>query len=445
MRVPLGWLAEWIELPDTVEALVDRLTAVGLEVEEILRTGPELEGVRVGLVRECGQHPDADRLSLCHVEVGEEEPLAIVCGAPNVAAGQKVAVAPVGTVLPGGLKIKKGRIRGVASHGMICSTKELGLGEDADGILVLDAAAPVGAALTSVLPAGETVLDLEITPNRGDWVSMLGMAREVRASFGGTLHLPETAPTEPGEPAAADIAIDIHDRNGCARYVGRVVRGVRVGPSPDWLAQRIEAAGLRPVNNVVDVTNLVMLEFGQPLHAFDLAKLRGGRIDVRAAQAGEKIRTLDGHLRELAREDLVIADSEGAIAVAGVMGGAESEVSEATRDLLLESAYFDPARVRRTARRLGLSSDASYRFERGVDPDQQARAADRAARLIAELTGGEVAAGLVEATGEPVPPADPIALAPARVNRLLGTSLGAEAIRELLERVEVKVTTLGET
>jgi phenylalanyl-tRNA synthetase beta chain len=443
MRVPLGWLAEWIELPDTIEALVDRLTAAGLEVEEILRTGPDLEGVRVGHVRACEKHPDADRLSLCQVDVGQGEPLAIVCGAPNVAAGQKVAVAPVGTVLPGDFKIKKSRIRGVTSHGMICSAKELGLGEDAAGILVLDPDAAVGAPLTSVLPAGETVLDVEITPNRGDWVSMLGMAREVRASFGGTLRLPETAPAEQGEASAADVAIDISDPNGCARYVGRVVRGVRVGPSPAWLARRIEAAGLRPVNNVVDVTNLVMLEFGQPLHAFDLAKLRGGRIDVRAAQAGEKIRTLDGHLRELAREDLVIADEEGAIAVAGVMGGAESEVSEATGELLLESAYFDPARVRRTARRLGLSSDASYRFERGVDPDQQARAADRAARLIAELAGGEVAVGAVEAAGEPVPLAEPIALDPARVNRLLGTSLTAEAIRELLERVEVKAAADG--
>ncbi len=438
MRVPLGWLAEWIDLPDSLDALVDRLTAAGLEVEEVLRTGPDLASLRVGQVRECGKHPDADRLSLCQVDVGEGEPLAIVCGAPNVAAGQKVAVAPVGAELPGGLKIKKSRIRGVVSHGMICSAKELGLGEDAAGILVLDPEATVGAPLTSVLAAGETVLDVEITPNRGDWVSLLGMAREVRASFGGALRLPETDPAEAGAPAASALSIDVSDRDGCARYVGRVVRGVRVGPSPEWLAQRLEAAGLRPVNNVVDVTNLVMLEFGQPLHAFDLDKLRGGRIEVRAAQAGEKIRTLDGHLRELTREDLVIADAEGAVAVAGVMGGAESEVGDATRDLLLESAYFDPARVRRTARRLGLTSDASYRFERGVDPDQQGRAADRAARLIAEVAGGEVAPGAVEALGLPVPPAEPIALDPARVNRLLGTALAPEAIRALLERVEVR-------
>jgi phenylalanyl-tRNA synthetase beta chain len=445
MRVPLGWLAEWIDLPDSLEVLVERLTAAGLEVEQILRTGPDLSALRIGRVRECGKHPDADRLSVCQVDVGESEPITIVCGAPNVAAGQKVAVAPVGSELPGGLKIKKSRIRGVASQGMICSAAELGLGEDASGILVLDPAAAVGAPLETVLSAGETVLDVEITPNRGDWVSLLGMAREVRASFGGPLRLPECEPRESGAPLGSALSIDISDRGGCARYVGRVVRGVRVGPSPDWLVARLEAAGLRSVNNVVDVTNLVMIEFGQPLHAFDLAKLRGGQVVVRAAQAGEKIRTLDGHLRELAREDLVISDAEGAVAVAGVMGGAESEVSETTQDLLLESAYFEPARVRRTARRLGLSSDASYRFERGVDPDEQGRAADRAARLIAELTGGEVAQGAIEATGDPVPPADPIPLSPARVNRLLGTALEPNAIRALLERIEVRVEAQGES
>ena len=438
MRVPLGWLAEWIDLPASVETLVDRLTAAGLEVEEILRTGPDLSGVTIGRVLERRAHPDADRLSVCRVDVGGAEPLEIVCGAPNVAAGQKVAVATVGTELPGGLRIKKSKIRGVTSNGMICSPTELGLGEDAAGILVLGEEAPVGAPVTSVIPAGETVLDVEITPNRGDWVSLLGMAREVRASFGGTLRLPETAPPEAGAPAAGAVTIAIEDRSGCARYAGRVLRNVRVGPSPDWLVRRIEAAGFRPVNNVVDVTNLVMLELGQPLHAFDLTRLRGRSVRVRAAEAGEKIRTLDGHLRELAREDLVIADAEGAIAVAGVMGGADSEVTGTTREILLESAYFDPPRVRRTARRLGLSSDASYRFERGVDPDGQVRAVDRAARLIAELAGGEVAPGVVEALGDPVPPADPIRLAPARVNRLLGTSLAPGEVQALLARVEVE-------
>lgn len=443
MRVPLGWLAEWIALPP-VDALVERLTAAGLEVEEILRTGPDLSGVTVGQVLERRAHPDADRLSVCRVDVGGEAPLEIVCGAPNVAAGQKVAVATAGTELPDGLRIKKSKIRGVTSQGMICSARELGLGEDAAGILVLDSAAEVGAKLTRVIPAGETVLDVEITPNRGDWVSLLGMAREVRASFGGTLRMPETEPPETGAPAAGSVSIAVEDRAGCARYAGRVVRNVRVGPSPEWLARRLEAAGFRPVNNVVDVTNLVMLELGQPLHAFDLARLRGRSVRVRGAEAGEKIRTLDGHVRELARGDLVIADAEGAIAVAGVMGGADSEVREETREVLLESAYFDPARVRRSARRLGLASDASYRFERGVDPAGQVRAVDRAARLIAELTGGEVARGVVEALGDPVLPAEPIRLSPARVNRLLGTALAPGAVEALLARVEVRAEPAGE-
>jgi len=440
VRVPLGWLAEWIDLPPSVDALVDRLTAAGLEVEQILRTGPDLSGLTIGQVLERRAHPGADRLSLCRVDVGAAEPLDIVCGAPNVAAGQKVAVAGVGTELPGGLRIKRSKIRGVVSNGMICSTSELGLAAETEGILVLDAAATVGAPLTSVLRAGETVLDVEITPNRGDWVSLLGMAREVRASFGGRLRLPDCAPPESGAPAEGAVRIGIEDRAGCARYAGRVLRGIRVGPSPEWLVTRIEAAGFRPVNNVVDVTNLVMLELGQPLHAFDLARIRGRQVRVRAAESGEKIRTLDGHLRELLQSDLVIADAEGALAVAGVMGGADSEVTEATREILLESAYFDPPRLRRTARRLGLASDASYRFERGVDPEGQVRAADRAARLIHEIAGGEVARGVVLAEGDPVPLAEPIQFAPERVNRLLGTALAAGEVAALLARVEVSAT-----
>jgi phenylalanyl-tRNA synthetase beta chain len=438
MRVPLGWLAEWIDLPP-LEALEERLTLAGLEIEDVIRTGPDLSGLVVGQVRERRTHPDADRLSVCGVDVGEDEPLEIVCGAPNVAAGQKVAVAVHGVVLPGGTRIKRSKIRGVASQGMICSARELGIGEDEAGILVLPEEAPVGAALSEVLGEGETVLDVEITPNRGDWVSMLGMAREVRAQFGGTLRWPALAPQEDPREASEDVQVAIEDEAGCPRYVARVVRGVRVVPSPRWLRTRLEAAGLRPVNNVVDVTNLVMLELGQPLHAFDLERVRGGRVVVRAAAAGEKLRTLDGQLRELVAEDLVIADAEGAIAVAGVMGGAESEVQERTAHLLIESAHFDPRRVRATARRLGLHSDASYRFERGVDPEGQRRAADRAALLLAELAGGNVARGAVEARGAPLPPVVPIALSAARANRLLGTALAPEEMAELLARVEVEV------
>ena len=442
MKVPLGWLSEWIDLPARDE-LCARLTSAGLEIEEIIETGPDLSGVRVGLVAEREPHPNADRLSLCKVDLGDGDLLDIVCGAPNVAAGQRVAVATHGVVLPGDFKIKRSKIRGVTSNGMICSSKELDLGDDHDGILVLPEDAPLGAPLPEVLPAGETVLDFEITPNRGDWVSMLGMAREVRANFGGALRLPEIVPTESARATADDVSIEVRDPDGCPRYVGRVVRGVAIGASPAWLVDRLEAAGLRSVNNVVDVTNLVMLEFGQPLHAFDLDRVQGGVV-VRAAEEGEKIVTLDGQTRALERADLVIADDGGAIAVAGVMGGADSEVHDGTTNLLIESAHFHPSRVRRTARRLGLHSDASYRFERGVDPEGQARAADRAARLIAELAGGEVSGAPIEATGAPWPAPPTIELESERVNRLLGTALDVDAMIALLARVDVEATRDGD-
>ena len=436
MRVPLGWLAEWIDLPDR-STLEERLTVGGLEIEDVIETGPDLSAIRVGVVLERQPHPDADRLSVCRVDLGEGESLEIVCGAPNVAAGQKVAVATHGIVLPTGLKIKRSKIRGVKSHGMICSPSELGLGEGDEGILVLDAEVPTGAPLSEVLSTGETVIDVEITPNRGDWVSMLGMAREVRTHFGGELRLPPCEAVEGARETAADIAIAIDDRAGCHGYAGRVLRGVKVGPSPEWLRERLEAAGLRSVNNVVDVTNLVMLEFGQPLHAFDLDKLRGRVISVRSAKDGEKILTLDGEDRELGKEDLVIADEQGAVAIAGVMGGAETEVDAASTNLLLESAHFEPSRVRRTAKRLALRSDASYRFERGVDPEGQIRSADRAARLIAELAGGEISRGVALAIGELAPRTETILLDPERVNRLLGTSLDSDEIAALLARVDV--------
>jgi phenylalanyl-tRNA synthetase beta chain len=437
VRVPLSWLAEWIDLPEAPEALAERLTLAGLTVDRIERIGPDLSGLRVGEVLACARHPDAERLSVCRVDVGEGEPVEIVCGAPNVAAGQKVAVVLPGQALPDGTKIKKTKLRGVVSNGMICSERELGLGAAAEGILVLDPAAKVGAPLASAVRAGDTVFEVEITPNRGDWVSILGVAREVRAHFGGELRPPPHAPPETGRPASESIRIAIADAEGCRRYVGRVVRGVRVGPSPAWLVARLEAAGQRSKSNVVDVTNLVLLELGQPLHAFDLGKLRGAEIRVRAAAAGEKLRTLDGEIRALAPSDLVIADAERAVALAGVIGGAETEVTASTRDVLVEAAEFDPPRVRRAARRLGLSTEASYRFERGVDPEGVRRAADRAALLLAEVCGGEVARGAVEALGREPRRTREIRLDPARVNRLLGTDIPTGEVVRCLERVEV--------
>jgi phenylalanyl-tRNA synthetase beta chain len=398
MRLSLDWLAEWIDLPPLPE-LEDRLNLGGFEDAVVEEVGSDLSGVRVGRVLERARHPNADRLSVCRVDLGEGEPLEIVCGAPNVAAGQKVAVAVPGMVLPDGTKLERSKIRGVRSAGMICSERELGLGDDQKGILVLDEGAPVGAPLAEVLGLGERILEVGITPNRGDTASLLGVAREVRALFGGELRVPETQPAEEGPPAGEAISVTIDAEEACHHYVARVVRGARAGPSPEWLVRRLEASGLRSINVVVDVTNYVLLEFGQPLHAFDLATLRGPEIRVRFARPGEKLATLDGQTRELAAENLVIADAERPIALAGVMGAADTEVGAATTEVLIESAHFHPTRVRLSARRQGLQSEASYRFERGVDREGVRRAADRCARLLAELAGGEVAAGSVEARG----------------------------------------------
>jgi phenylalanyl-tRNA synthetase beta chain len=436
MRLALDWLAEWIDLPPEPE-LVERLEMGGFEDVLVERVGPDLSALRVGWVLERRAHPDADRLSVCRVDVGTGEPIEVVCGAPNVAAGQKVAVALPGTQLPDGTKLGRAKIRGVVSNGMICSSRELGLGDDQSGILVLDAAARVGAPLPEAIGGRPGILELGITPNRGDAASLLGVAREVRALFGGEIRMPASEPTEPGAPAAGSARVRIETPDACHLYVGRVVRGVRVAESPAWLRQRLEASGLRAINNVVDVTNLVLLELGQPLHAFDLARLAGGEIRVRRAAPGEKLTTLDGSARELDPRDLVIADAERPVALAGVMGGAGSEVGAATRDVLLESAHFDPTTVRLAARRHGLRTEASYRFERGVDRDGVRRAADRAARLLAELAGGEVARGAVEARGAPPPATVEVRLEVERANRLLGTRLPAAAMRECLERAGI--------
>ena len=437
MRASLQWLAEFIDLPAEAN-LVERLTLGGFEDVEITATGPDLSEIRVGRVRECTQHPNADRLSVCKVEFGDGEPVEVVCGAPNVAADQKIAFAAVGTKLPDGTVLKRAKIRGVVSSGMICSSRELELGDDHDGILVLDPDAPLGAPLPEVISGSDRELEVGITPNRGDAASLIGLAREIRALFGGDLRAPETDPPETGPAAADAIRVEIEATDDCYRYVARIVRGVRAGPSPGWLVAKLAASGIRSINNVVDVTNLVLLEFGQPLHAFDLAKLRGGTIKVRRAVAGEKLATLDGEARELSAEDLVIADSERAIALAGVMGGANTEVGDATTDVLIESAHFHPGRVRLAAKRYGIQTEASYRFERGVDRLGVQRAADRAARLIAELAGGEVATGSVVAKGAAPTVTEEIRFPTDRANKLLGTALSKQEMAALLERVGVR-------
>lgn len=446
MRVSLEWLSTLVELTMPVEQLCDRLDMTGTKVEAVHTLGAALEGVVVGQVLVKEQHPDADKLSYCTVDVGAAEPLKIVCGAQNFRAGDKVPVACVGAELPGGITIKRAKLRGLESEGMMCSPTELEVGGDASGLLILPADAPVGMPFAQYQRLADTVLELEVTPNRPDCLSMVGVAREVAAISGVAYEVPEGTPAEAGAPAAEVASVQIDDAALCPRYTARVIRGVKVGPSPEWLARRIAATGTRPVNNVVDVTNYVMYELGQPLHAFDMQKIakRAGvaAITIRAAREGETVRTLDGQDRALATDTLLITDDSGPIALAGVMGGESTEVSEETVDVLLESACFNTSSISRTSRRLGLISEASLRYERGVDPDLAARASARAAALIAEVAGGTVAPGIVD---EYPGKAEPLVvrLRPERANAVLGTGLSADEMTRLLVPLGIEITSEG--
>ncbi|TVM35960.1 phenylalanine--tRNA ligase subunit beta [Oceanidesulfovibrio marinus] len=405
MLVSVKWLREMVPFEVGVQELADRLTMLGLEMEEFIRPFEEIEDVVVGHVLTCEKHPEADKLSVCTVDVGEGDPLNIVCGAPNVAAGQKVPVAKVGTTLPGGLKLKKAKIRGVASQGMICAEDELGLGDDHEGIMVLSEDAAIGDRLVDALNMDDLVMDIGITPNRADCLSILGVAREVAMAYGLPITLPplDIAAVEDAslEPASKVMDIEIADPDLCPAYRGRVIQGVSVAKSPAWMRYRLIAHGMRPISNMVDITNYILMETGQPLHAFDLSLLKGGKIRVAPAEEGMKFTTLDDQERTLTADDLLIWDGERPVALAGVMGGQNTEVNDATNSVFLESAVFKPINVRRTAHRLIIPSEASYRFERGVDQPGSRIAMDRAATLMAQLGGGRVAPGSTEA--EPAP------------------------------------------
>jgi phenylalanyl-tRNA synthetase beta chain len=426
MRVSLKWLSDLVDVPLDVPALCDRLDMTGTKVEAVHTTGAALDGVVIGQVLTKEPHPEADKLSYCSVDVGGAEPLGIVCGASNFSAGDKVPVATIGTTLPNGLTIKRAKLRGLTSEGMLCSPTELGVGGDASGLLILPEDAPVGTAFAAYHGLSDTILELEVTPNRPDCLSMVGVAREVGAVTGVPFRTPASSPDESGTPAAELVSVTIEDPALCSRYTARVIRGVKVGPSPDWLAERVTAAGSRPINNVVDVTNYILYELGQPLHAFDLATIgvADGKaaVIVRTAREGERLTTLDGQERALATDTLVIADPQGPVALAGVMGGEATEVSDSTIDILLESACFDTSTTSRTSRRLGLISEASLRFERGVDPQLAARAADRAAQLLAEISGGVVAPGIVDAY--PAPPVPRVLrLRGERIRGIIGAAI----------------------
>ena len=431
MKITCNWLRDYVEFDWDWRELVDRLTMSGLELEGATDLRARFEGIVVGRVLECGPHPQADRLSVCRVDTGHDVTATIVCGAPNVAAGQLVPVITPGHCLPDGTQIDETTIRGVESAGMICSEVELGLGDDGSGILVLPDAYRVGAAFAEESGMADVVVDFEVTPNRPDCLSLVGIAREVSALNGAELKPPRHPLAESGEPASGAAAIEIDDPNGCPRYVGRLIRGVRVGPSPAWLSNRLLAVGLRPINNIVDATNYVMMELGQPLHAFDLARLHDRRIVVRRARKGESLQTLDGTERELDDDILVIADGRRPVALAGIMGGADSEVTVETTDILLESAFFAPALVRANGAKLGLHTEASVRFERGADWEMPPVASDRAASLIAEIAGGEVAPGRLDAYPTPLQRTT-IPLRVSRLQSLLGVQIEAAECHRIL-------------
>ena len=443
MNVTLNWLKNYIDFELSPIELADRLTMLGVEVESVNQLGAELEGVVVGSVESIKPHPNADKLVLCQVDIGETEELQIVCGAPNVREGMLAPVATIGATLPIGLTIKRAKLRGETSHGMLCSEKELGLSEDASGLMELPTDIPLGTSISAALGLDDVVFELEITPNRPDCLSLIGVAREIRAETGNALKLPQVDFNEDATDIREITSVTIEAPDLCPRYAARVIRGVKVGQSPAWLQQRLESVGVGVINNIVDITNFVLMEYGQPLHAFDYHKLAENRIVVRRAAVGENITTLDEIDRELISDMLVIADAEKPVALAGVMGGYVSEITETTADVLLESAYFDPSSIRATAKALGISTEASYRFERGADIGAVLVALDRAAQLIAELAGGTICKGVVDVYPGQQPLTE-IQLRPERVNFILGTTLDTSEMVQILSDLGFDVKANGE-
>lgn len=435
MKLPLTWLKDFVTVRTSPEKLAQLLTLSGSEVEKIER-GPEVSGIVVGYIEDVTKHPNADRLKVCKVRVEQNGELrTIVCGAPNVSVGQKVPVALPGSVLPNGVELGKVTIRGVESSGMICAADELALGDDHSGIIVLDPKADIGAPAGKWLGAADTTFEVKVTPNRGDCLSVRGLAREVAILTKQKLKEPTPKLLEGKQKNS--ISVKIQDAKGCSQYVARLVEGITIKPSPVEVQERLRSVGVRPINAVVDATNYVMLELGQPLHAFDANKVNA--IIVRGAKPNEQLITLDGEKRNLLTSDLVIADKQKAIAIAGVMGGQATEVSERTTRVIIESARFDPIRVRLTAQRLRLRSEASNRFEKGIDPCLAVEAADRCAAYIAAWTDGVVAKGRVVAGKKPSTP-KAISLPLAEVERLLGTRVPAAKVKSMLVSLGCKVS-----
>ena len=439
MKISLNWLNDYIDLKDiSLSEILDKSTYAGLEVEEVEDQAKNFENIVVGFVIEAKKHPNADKLSLCKVSDGKEE-YNVVCGAPNVATGQKIVFAKVGSIIPNGnLKIEKAKIRGEVSFGMICSERELNISENHEGIMILDPLLKEGTPIADALEMNDVVLEIAITPNRADALSHIGIARDLSALFNRPLKYPGIKLKESGMKSEELASVEIVDAENCPRYIGKVVSNVQIKESPEWLKKKLKSIGSRPINNVVDVTNFILHEVGQPLHAFDLDKLNGKKIIIRGAGNDSKFTTLDSKERTLDQKDLMICDAKIPVAIAGVMGGENSEVTESTKNILIESAFFNHSSIRKTAKQLGLSTDASYRFERGTDPNITLWAAQRAAQLIQETAGGEIAVGEIDAYPKPIEKRN-TKLRYSRLNQILGYHIEVVEVEKILTRLGFEI------
>lgn len=443
MLISLDWLKQYVDIKEDIPQLENALTMIGQEVEAIDIQGKHLDNVVIGQITEYGKHPNSDKLTLLKVSVGAEEELQIVCGAPNHKLGDKVVVAKIGAVLPGDFKIKKSKIRDVESFGMLCSQVELGIGEDGDGIIILPEDAPIGEEYRKYAGLDDVIFELEITPNRPDCLSHIGIAREVAAYYGRKVKYPSYTLSEVIDSVNNYAKVRVEDKERCKRYMGRVIRNVTVAESPEWLKKRIRAMGLKPINNIVDITNFVMFEYNQPMHAFDLDKLENNTVVVRAAENGEKITTLDGVERELVNGELVIADEVKPIAIAGIIGGQATQIEAETKNVFLEVAYFTPDNIRKSAKKLGIVTDSGYRNERGLDIENLPEVIDRAAALIAEVASGEVLDEVIDKYIEK-PQKFEIPLNLTKLNTFIGKKLEFDTVGKILSNLGLGIKTLSQ-
>ncbi len=444
MKISLSWIKEFVDLNGiSTDEIVSQLTMSGLEVEDVVDQSNLYKNFIVGFVKETQKHPNADKLTICKVFDGKDD-LQVICGASNVSAGQKIVFAPIGTEIPNGnFVIKKAKIRGVESNGMICAEDELLLSDDHSGIMVLDEKLEAGKSITEALNLNDVILEIAITPNRPDALSHIGVARDLAALFDRDLIIPEIKLSESSEDVNKLASVIIEDEVNCPRYIAKVVKDVKIKESPKWLKDRLEKIGLRPRNNIVDITNLVLHECGQPLHAFDLDKLNDHKIVVKSTKSETSFTTLDSKERKLPLNTLMICDASREVAIAGVMGGENSEITETTKNILIESAYFHPSSIRKTSKNLGLSTDASYRFERGTDPNITKYAAERCAQLVADLADGKIANGIIDVYPKVINPKE-IELRFSRTTKILGYDVASEKIKNILSRLGLAIKVLDE-